>query len=116
MITNVYSLYDRAVAVYGRPIFSPATGGVLRELKDAVNGGQDNISKHSQDFDLYELGTFDDVLGSFVLYAKPRLIVNCGALKDVPTHPSDSAPQGAAGAGSSGNGAASSVFPRGIDL
>lgn len=90
MKTEIYSLFDRAVATYARPMFAVAAGQVLRDLKVAVNDQQrqENLVMHSADFDLYKLGSFDDQTGRFELLDKPELVLNCGALKEVPVPPS----------------------------
>lgn len=91
MKTEVFSLFDRAVATYGRPMFAPLVGAVMRDLKRAVNDpSEQNLCMHSADFDLYRLGVFDDQTGKFEMLEVPQLVVNCGALKDVPVVPSES--------------------------
>lgn len=88
MKVEIYSLYDRAVGVYGRPIFAPAYGGALRDLKTAVNAGdQSNLCMHSADFDLFLLGTFEDSSATWTLLPRPELKINCGALRDNPLPP-----------------------------
>ncbi|AKI26887.1 packaging protein [Gokushovirinae Bog5712_52] len=78
----IYSLFDRAVGVYGRPMFAPAYGAVLRDLKRAVNeNSQDNLVMHAADFDLVFCGTFEDSSCVFSLLPVPELKINCGALR-----------------------------------
>lgn len=64
----VLSVYDRAAATYGRPLFAAAVGAAMRSFQDEVNRpAEDNpMYKHPGDFDLVELGTFDDQTGKFV--------------------------------------------------
>lgn len=58
----VLSVYDRAAASYGRPLFAAAVGAAMRSFQDEVNrAAEDNpMYKHPEDFDLVEIGVFDD--------------------------------------------------------
>lgn len=53
---------DAAADVYGRPFFAVATGEAIRSFTDEVNrNAADNImAKHPQDFELFELGHYND--------------------------------------------------------
>jgi len=72
----VCTIRDRAAEAYGRPFFLPATGVAIRSFQDEVNrNAPDNqIYAHPDDFDLYELGIFDDFDGSFSLHEAPKLL------------------------------------------
>jgi len=72
----VCTIRDRAAEAYGRPFFLPATGVAIRSFQDEVNrNAPDNqIYAHPDDFDLFELGMFDDFDGSFVLHEAPKLL------------------------------------------
>lgn len=89
MKTIIYALYDRAVAVYGRPVFSPGWGALAREIKDEIvgnhaPGGGGHLRSHPEDFDVYELGAFEDTSADFQIYAKPLLVCNCSSFVDSP--------------------------------
>jgi len=72
----VCTIRDRAAECYGRPFFLPATGVAIRSFQDEVNrDAQDNqMFAHPDDFDLYELGQFDDFDGTFALHEAPKLL------------------------------------------
>jgi len=98
MRTRVYSLRDRKAAVFGRPVFTASFGSLVRELTDAVREGQDMLGKHPGDFELYELGWFDDEKGTFDLLKLPDLVLQCGSLVAVSAgdiREADAAPEGA---------------------
>lgn len=67
MKLHVLSVRDRAADVFGQPMFVPAVGVGVRSFVDELNRqGPDNVlSRHPEDFDLYELGTYDDNTGRF---------------------------------------------------
>lgn len=65
MIYKVYNIFDAKLEAYMLPQCRRSRGEVLREFSDAVNDGNpDNgISKHPEDFILFETGEFDDQTG-----------------------------------------------------
>lgn len=67
MKRKVCAVYDHAVQTFGQPFFVAATGAALRSFTDEVNraAGDNPLHVHPEDFDLWELGSFDDELGSF---------------------------------------------------
>lgn len=72
----VMAVRDRAADVFGVPHFVASVGGAVRNFSDEVNRvAQDNVlNKHPEDFDLFELGSYDDATASFALLAKPRQV------------------------------------------
>lgn len=74
MINVICSVKDRAADAYGRPLFVPSVGLAIRSFTDEVNrDAPDNqMFHHSDDFDLFELGTFDDNTGIIECYAVPK--------------------------------------------
>jgi hypothetical protein len=72
----IVSIKDTAADAYGRPAFVATEGVALRQFQDEVNRASDDnqLYKHSHDFHLYLLGTFDDVTGNFDLVEIPKLI------------------------------------------
>jgi hypothetical protein len=72
----VVSIKDRAADAYGRPFYVPSVGVAIRSFQDEVNrAAEDNqMYHHSDDFDLFELGSFDDGTGMFDLFESPKLL------------------------------------------
>jgi hypothetical protein len=76
MKLTLCTVKDRAADAYGRPMFVPSTGIAIRSFSDEINrAAEDNqMYNHSDDFDLYELGEFDDNTGLFSLHEQPKLL------------------------------------------
>lgn len=72
----VLSVRDRAADCFGQPFFSVSLGGSIRGFGDEVNRVAENnpLNKHPEDFDLFEVGTFDDNTCVFECLPKPRQI------------------------------------------
>lgn len=76
MILEMYCVKDRATDVFGTPMFLLASGQAIRSFGDEVNrSAVDNqLFQHPDDFDLFRLGTWDNVTGMFLPCA-PELVV-----------------------------------------
>lgn len=72
MVRIVVSVYDRALDAFGQPWFVPAIGAAIRAFSDEVNNDGSPPNKHPDDYDLYELGTFDESSGKFENLTEPK--------------------------------------------
>lgn len=77
MLQFVVSVKDRAADVFNRPFFVPHRNVAIRDFTDEVNrsAADNQLNKHSDDFDLYLLGQFDDNTGFFVMEEQPVVLV-----------------------------------------
>jgi hypothetical protein len=73
MIQLIFSVKDRAADAFGRPLFVPSAGLAIRSFSDEVNRSADDnqMFHHSDDFDLYELGSYDDSTGIIECHPQP---------------------------------------------
>jgi hypothetical protein len=76
MINIICSVKDRAADAFGRPLFVPSVGLAIRSFSDEVNRQADDnqMFHHSGDFDLFELGIFDDNTGIIECHSQPKLL------------------------------------------
>jgi len=65
MKLKVYTIYDSKIQTYMRPFFLQANGAARRAFEDLVNDKSTEISRHPEDYTLFELATFDDQTGVF---------------------------------------------------
>jgi len=72
----ICTVKDRAADAYGRPMFVPSAGVAIRSFSDEINrnNAENQLYNHPDDFDLYELGEFDDNTGLFSLHDQPKLL------------------------------------------
>lgn len=83
MIQVILSVKDTAAQAFGRPMFLPTAAVGIRSFRDEVNrldSGND-MNKHPDDFELYELGFYDDSTG-IIEVSTPRIIARAKDLKD----------------------------------
>lgn len=65
MVTKVFAVYDKKAEAFMAPFVYPAVGQALRAFSDTCNNPESVFFRHPADFDLYELGVFDDACGEF---------------------------------------------------
>lgn len=75
MIRVICAVRDRATVSFGQPIFVVALGEAHRSFVDEVNRDGSPFNAHPEDYDLYELGTYDDGIGRIVMLPEgPRQV------------------------------------------
>jgi len=70
----VCAVKDRAVDAYNRPIYVPTIGVAIRSFTDEVNRKDSELANHPEDYDLYEIGTWDDQTCIYTSIEAPRVI------------------------------------------
>jgi hypothetical protein len=77
MISVIVSVRDTAAEAFGRPMYLQSLGVAIRSFTDEVNReDKDNqLFNHPDDFDLYDLGVFDDSTGKYQIRDNPIVIV-----------------------------------------
>ena len=83
MMQVIVSVKDTAAQAFGRPIFVPTVPVAVRSFRDEINrpDSKEDMAAHPEDFELYELGSFDDSTGE-ILVIEPRLVARAKDLKD----------------------------------
>lgn len=74
-ILVVVSVRDRAIGAFARPFSAPSAGVAIRSFIDEVNREGSDMGAHPTDYELYEVGSFDDVLGQFSNPPAPNLLI-----------------------------------------
>lgn len=79
MIYKIVVVMDRTAQVYGIPYFVMNTGSAVRSFGDEVKrkGTEDRpnmLNQHPDDFDLYEIGAYNDEDASISMLERPKQI------------------------------------------
>lgn len=76
MILHIVVMRDIVANVFAQPAFTPNLGGAIRAFGDQCRdkSAQNLVGQHPADFELYELGTYDDTNASFKLHEAPKQI------------------------------------------
>lgn len=60
---NIYSVFDRAVEAYTPPFCQPSNNAAIRAIKNELANPDSQLAKHSTDFELWQLGQFNEQTG-----------------------------------------------------
>ena len=84
MAKVIVALKDTAARVFGVPFVVQAAAQAVRSLRDEVNSKDSNsdVSRHPDDFELYEIAWFDELTGVVVPSDSPTLIARAKDLRD----------------------------------
>jgi len=80
MISNLYSLKDMIAEFYSPPFLAANDATAVRSVEQAILGGQGNIAKYPEHFQLYMVARYDDSHGG-VIPCEPELTAECGNMK-----------------------------------
>jgi len=75
MNQKVYTIYDIKVEAYLQPFFLPSKGAAIRAMQDCVSDNAHAFSRHAEDYQLFELGEWDDNTATFVFHTSPEPII-----------------------------------------
>lgn len=74
----ILAIRDQKINGFMDPVFGPTIGAMIRGLQDAVNvevtSQSPDIVKHPEDFEVFQLGSWDDTTGQFVILESPESV------------------------------------------
>ena len=85
MILYIFSVYDSAVGAFLPPFFSRSKMEAIRSFSAACNEKEHQFSKYGRDYALFELGEFEDSVGSLESIQPTRVISAMECLEDKET-------------------------------
>ena len=70
------SIRDRQANAFAPPFFVATLGQAIRSFSDEINRPAENnqLYRHPDDFDLYDVGVYDDETGTFMAETTPLQI------------------------------------------
>lgn len=73
----IFSVRDRAAETFGAPFLVTGRGQALRSFQDEINRADaaNPLFSHPADFDLYELGFWEDSTGAYDCDGAPLLVL-----------------------------------------
>lgn len=60
----IVAVRDRQITAFLRPFTAQSRGQAIRSFRDEVNRDGSELNSHPEDYELYELGTFDEQTGN----------------------------------------------------
>lgn len=74
MLVRMYSVFDKKIGSYQAPVTAHNVGHALRMFHSFCSNPDNPINKYHQDYDVYDLGEFDDVSGQIKPHTNPQFI------------------------------------------
>lgn len=96
MNNDIFAIRDLKIGAYKAPFTARNAGDATRMLQQAIKQGNSQLSEYPSDFELYFMGTFNDVSGQLDS-VKPEFI--CSALSLVGPLPGSQKDPGSDGQG-----------------
>lgn len=78
---KVYSIRDAKGEIFNFPFYKKTHGEAERDFTTLVNDPKSTVFNFPEDFDLYYLGSYDDVSGKLITLDTPQHIVKAVQLK-----------------------------------
>lgn len=75
MQLKMYSIRDSKAEVFNLPFYKKTPGEAQRDFETLVNDGKSTVNQYPSDFDLYEIGHYDDNTGKVVPHDTPTHVV-----------------------------------------
>ena len=82
MRLKVFAIRDSALDAYIRPFFVPSVAMAARSFRDEVNRPESEMHRHPSDYELFELGEWDEESGQFAQNAVARSVVRAVDCKE----------------------------------
>lgn len=80
MTQKMFSIRDSKGEFYSSPFYKKTDAEAQRDFATLVRDGNNQVSKYPEDFDLYFIGTFDDITGKVDALATPHHVIKATAL------------------------------------
>lgn len=77
----VFSIYDKKAGIYSNPFTSVRKEAALRDFAHITNEEGNDINRCPEDYDLYQLGVFDDETGLFEVFPRVEFLQNAAFLR-----------------------------------
>lgn len=68
MRQSVFSIFDAKVGAFAQPFFMRSSGEAIRAVQAAAQDQQSQLGRTPQDFELWQLGYFEDTEGDFSIH------------------------------------------------
>lgn len=78
---KAFTIYDRKAKTFTNPIYRKNAEDAQRAFQNLLTNEQDMVSLHPDDFDLFECGSWNPIVGQLQGYSEKIFVCNAGELK-----------------------------------
>ncbi len=79
----IYTVYDKKAQIYHPPYYCHNVGHATRMFKTMFQQKESVINQYPEDFQVFELGEFNDSTGKMIGYQQPNFICTAADLISV---------------------------------
>lgn len=72
MQIKIFCVHDSKAEAFMNPFYSPTAGTAIRMFTASANNPEHEFGKYSEDYTLFELGSWDEDNATFDLHETPR--------------------------------------------
>lgn len=83
MVKIIFSIKDNKSGLFANPITAVHKAEVIRGLQSAIKKEGIPFNTHTQDFEMYQLGTIEDQTGLITPEKSPIHVINLIDLKEI---------------------------------
>lgn len=87
MQMKMFSIFDNKAKIFAAPFMLQSTGAAVRAFEDLVSDERTIINRHPADFQLFDMGTFEDSTGIIVAISPYVLVATASEFKKQPSLP-----------------------------
>lgn len=84
MKTKLYCIFDRKTTLYHVPFHAHNTGHAIRIFSDMASDAQSQVQTWPEDFELYEIGDFNNENGCVTPLTVPHFVINATSVLEGP--------------------------------
>jgi hypothetical protein len=71
MKQKVFTIFDSKAEIFNNPFLAKTKAEGIRMFSDVANDNKSMISRHPEDYTLFEIGEYDDATGQYVMLPTP---------------------------------------------
>ncbi|QXP08070.1 MAG: nonstructural protein [Arizlama microvirus] len=83
MEMKIFSLRDIKIGRYHMPFLHHSENEAVRAVMLAMMGEKGELCNFPEDFELYQLGTFEEVIGQIKPFDGPKFLISCSSIKNL---------------------------------
>jgi len=81
MILKMYSIRDSKGEIFNPPFYSKTHGEAERSFRTLATDSKSTIFQYPEDFDLYQIGTYDPDSGEVKQTEQPKFVISALTMK-----------------------------------
>lgn len=81
MKTELYVIYDSKAQIYNKPFHQVNRDTAIRAAHSLATDPQGEVSRHPEDYALFQIGNYEDTTAQIDLFAQPEHVINFHELK-----------------------------------